>query len=234
MRITVIASVVLAISGAAFAQDDEMKNDGLYLRIGAGAAFPSDLDQDIANPLVASINTPPNAQTIELSNTPTFATAIGFDYADGIRTELEYRYLSAPIDVVTPSGGFSVTGGFDPNAPSFPDEDFATHFVFSNFYFDWRNSTRFTPFIGGGVGGAFVTNEDGVSDAALAYQGRAGVSYALSDNLGFDVEYVYINTNDFGFGSDEEDFTIDNASAFRVDGDGLQVSSVMASVRIKF
>lgn len=187
---------MLAVASvSAMAQDqDEMANDSLYLRVGVGANFAQDLDQEIAyDPAVVFVAAPPAMQTLALESRVTFAAAIGFDYADGIRTELEYRNASHDIETVTLSGGAgpaTVTPGSD---------RFSLHFLMSNFYFDFYNDSAFTPFIGGGVGGAFATNETDQTDAALAYQARAGVSLAVAEASKFDLEFIYLRTNDLDF-----------------------------------
>jgi outer membrane protein OmpA-like peptidoglycan-associated protein len=73
-----------------------------------------------------------------------------------------------------------------------------------NGYYDIHTGTPFTPFIGAGLGvadvsadkiratGATVSNDD---KATFAYQGIAGVSYAVSDNLGIKLDYHYLRTN---------------------------------------
>ena len=149
-----------ALPGAAIAQD--AVDDGVYVRVAAGANFASGLDQDITyNPNLAFAVAPPSRQMLAIGEGLTAAVALGFDYADGIRTELEYRYAKTDIDGVT------VGGGFAPDVTTFPNEDLAAHLVMANFYFDFTNDSPFTPFIGGGVGGAFVSNEVGATDAAL-------------------------------------------------------------------
>lgn len=223
------------VCGGALAQDEALV-DGLYWRVGAGASFNNDLNQDFTYNPNAPIgpDTPPANQTVALSSGLTAALALGFDYADGIRTELEYRYAQTDVDSVTPAGAVSASPGIDPNAPQFPDERIKAHLLMSNFYFDFYTDGPFAPFIGGGVGGAFVTNENGDRDAALAYQGRAGVAVKLGEGFSLDVEYIYLRTNDLVYGPLDEEFNAAGSNGPRIDGDHYQSSSVMASFRKKF
>jgi len=221
-------SVWLWSVGGALAQGEAV-DDGVYVRVGAGATFVSDWQQDITynpNQLFIAI---PLAQGQTISNSAGFAAvaALGFDYADGIRTELEYRYATSPID------SFVTEGGFRAGLPAPVNDDINAHFVFSNFYFDFHNSSRLTPFIGAGVGGAFVENENGDRDAALAYQGRAGVSLAIGGGFSADMEYIYLRTNKLVYGPADEDFT-PAGPPVRIDGDRYQSSSVMLSLRKQF
>jgi len=217
----------MALPGAAIAQD--AVDDGIYVRVAAGAIFGSDLDQDITyNPNLAFAVAPPSRQMLEIGEGLTAAVALGFDYADGIRTELEYRYAKTDIDSVT------VGGGFAPDATTFPTEDLTAHLVMANFYFDFTNDSPFTPFIGGGVGGAFVSNELGDTDAALALQARAGVSYDLGDGVSFSTEFVYLRSNELAYGPNDDVFTPAGPFETRIDGDRYKTSSVMLSFRKKF
>ena len=155
-----------------------------------------------------------------------------FDYADGIRTELEYRYAKSDVDLVTPIGGFSESSG--PLAPYDPDAEIKAHFLMTNFFFDFANSSPLTPFIGGGVGGAFVSNENAERDAALAYQGRAGVSLEMGTGFTADFEYIYLRTNELEFGPSADEFTAEGPFGRAATGDRYQSSSVMVSLRRRF
>ena len=232
------AAAVAASSGAALAQQ-ENAGDGLYVRVGAGASFASDLDQDIDRVFrdfssCAAIGCNPDRQTLSLDTGFVVSAAAGFNYTQGIRTELEYRYEKPGISSRQFfEAGFDVTDSRLTGFPELSNDDINVHFVFSNFYFDFNNDTRFTPFIGGGVGGAFARNENDDRDAALAYQGRAGISYDLGGGAALDAEYIYLRTNDLVFGSVDEEFVVEGASA-RIDGDNYVSSSVMLSVRVQF
>ena len=219
--------------GAASAQDDfdtgaeETSGARLYARLGGGINFGASLDQDVAIDPTAAIATPANGLSTDLGSGFQGTAALGFVYPAGTRTELEYRYASLSTDALalTPAAG----GGLDIAEP----DRLSAHFLMSNVYYDFRNESALTPFIGVGVGGAFVTDSFGQRDAAFAWQARAGLALALSDALSVDVEYLYAVTRDLRFGSDEfiDDAAVEPA---RLDGDALSGSSVMASVRIVF
>ncbi len=219
-----IASVTL---GVAHAQSEP--RDGFYVRAGAGANFLSDLEQDVTfSPFLVFVSPPSNGQTVSTETGFVAGGAIGFDYADGIRTELEYRYMTAGIASVTRTGGVS-----DPTVMTTPNDDLNAHLLMSNFFYDFHNGSRLTPFIGLGVGGAFVENEVAQRDAALAYQGRAGVALGLDGGFSVDFEYIYLRSNDLVYGPEDDDFVL-NGPAVRIDDDGLESSSVMVSLRKQF
>ncbi len=77
----------------------------------------------------------------------------------------------------------------------------------ANLYYDIDTGTRFTPYLGGGIGGLDlsanhiaaggigVTNDNRV---AFAYQGIAGISYAVDEALSIKADYRYLRTADEG------------------------------------
>ncbi len=214
-------------ASAAMAQDEP--RDGFYVRAGAGAVFGNDLEQDVTfSPFLVFIGPPSTGQTIDTDTGFVAGGALGFDYADGIRTELEYRYQTVGIASVTRTGGF-----FDPTVITPPNDDLNAHLLMANFFYDFRNSSRITPFVGLGVGGAFVENENADRDAALAYQGRAGLSFALNSGFSIDAEYIYLRTNDLVYGPEDDDF-VAGGPEMRIDDDGLSTSTVMVSLRKQF
>lgn len=218
-------SLMAAFWGVAIAQD--AVDDGAYIRVAAGASFVGNLNQDISyNPNLVITGLEPTTRTLEVNEGLTGAFALGFDYADGIRTELEYRYAIADITAITASG---LAG----DVTTMPNEQLRAHLLMSNFYFDFHNDGPFTPFIGGGVGGAFVTNETGARDAALALQGRAGISYDAGGGVSISTEYIYLRSNKLSYGPDDDDFTPGGPAA-RIDGDRYQSSSMMVSFRKQF
>lgn len=222
-------SALSLVAGAALAQDEETARDGAYARVGAGATLLDNWEQDYAfNPALVFVAPPPTGQTVQNGEGFLAAFALGFDYADGIRTELEYRYASTGVDAVV------VDEAAGPAPITTANDHVNAHFLMSNFYFDFANDSRLTPFIGGGVGGAFVENEAGLSDAALAYQGRAGVSVEISGGFSADLEYVFLRTNRLAFGPDPEDFAPEGPYDTAVGGDRYQSSSAMVSLRKRF
>lgn len=233
------AATVAALTGSALAQDEAV-DDGFYLRVGAGATLVSDWDQEFAfspdpggaslncnagGPCAAVVIAPPAGQAVSNDKGWVGAAAIGFDYADGIRTELEYRFARSTIDGLS----LSDTQAYLPHANA--SDDVEAHLLMSNFYFDFHNSSAFTPFIGGGVGGAFVSSEQNERDAALAVQGRAGVSVEAG-GVSFDLEYIYLRSNELEF-SRTESFHLGEFD-ITTTGDRYQSSSVMVSLRKQF
>ena len=233
--ITKRALCVLATScgfaGAALAQDAASTTAGqLYVKAGIGGVFVRDLDQSLTfnpNTLLTAIARPESRLT-NIDNGLAAAAAIGFAYPAGTRTELEYRYSAPTISSVSDVSPF-----IDPTTANDVD-DFTTHLLMSNVYYDFKNTSPITPFIGVGVGGAFVSNGLGESDAAFAYQGKVGFEAAMSDSLAIGVEYSYTRSRDLAFGPSDDDFTADGPVGPRADGDGYVASTVLATIRKTF
>lgn len=77
----------------------------------------------------------------------------------------------------------------------------------ANIYYDFDTGTRFTPYLGGGLGGLDLSENHvaaggvGVvndSRLAFAYQGIAGISYAVDEALSIKADYRYLRTADEG------------------------------------
>ena len=229
MKLVFVILAAMVAASAAQAQDEAASAaDSMYWRFGAGASFVDDWSQDyVYNPNLVFIAAPPTGQTVSNGTGYVAAAALGFDYADGIRTEFEYRYAASKIDGVTIEDIAGPTPGVAAK------DHIGAHFVFTNFYFDFPNKTRFAPFIGAGVGGARVDNAAGDSDLALAWQGRGGVSTDLGGGYRADLEYLFVRSNKLAYGPKDDDFTADGP-AMRIDGDRYQSSSVMLSLRKPF
>ena len=223
----VVAGITIVVAAIGGAQAQDAPRDGFYLRAGAGVSLVDDLEQSISySPNRSSclaIGCNPNRKVTNLETGYVASAAIGFNYLDGIRTELEYRYAATGIESIERFEGAS--GAF--SNPQGENDTLGAHFILSNVYFDLPTDGPISPFIGLGVGGAFVSNENGETDAALAYQGRAGLSWRLSADLNMDMEYIYLRTNDLVY--DMNDPAIEG-----LDDAPYQSSSVMLSIRKQF
>ena len=75
--------------------------------------------------------------------------------------------------------------------------------IMLNAYYDIDTGTKFTPYVGAGIGMAHLKAKDDdwhKSKTTFAWQAGAGVSYAMTNNIALDLGYRY---NDYG------DVTID-------------------------
>jgi opacity protein-like surface antigen len=100
--------------------------------------------------------------------------------------------------------GFAIDGRNGQNASTGKKGYLGTSALMTNIYYDIHTGSRFTPFVGAGIGIAkshFSKNPGyGITDktssgASFAYQFKAGVSYMPEgwNNFSFNLAYVYFN-----------------------------------------
>jgi opacity protein-like surface antigen len=120
-------------------------------------------------------------------NFTTGALGIGHSYGNDFRTDLEL-YVDDGVKGRKP---------FNKTLINFKVKTYASFF---NAYYDFRNTTNFTPFIMGGVGYAF--NKVEISSCSkiykknsndVAWQLGIGTSYEVNPNLALEASYRYIN-----------------------------------------
>ncbi|MBU0724994.1 MAG: OmpA family protein [Alphaproteobacteria bacterium] len=194
------AALVLTMPSLALAQQP-----GPYIGFGLGGNFLE--DSDISG---SGVNT-----DAEFDWGPMGAATLGYSFG-GPRLELEFSYRVNDVDKV---GG--ANGGGEARAGA----------LMVNALYDFHFG-GFKPYIGVGIGGASV-KFDGVgpvagssvndSDIVLAYQGIAGVGYALSPQLDLFADYRYFATEDSSF----------NGPTGSVDGE-YSAHTVMVGVRYFF
>lgn len=122
----------------------------------------------------------------------------GYAWGNGVRTEAELLYRHAQVDKVTGTNSGTAGGGLHNKA------------LMGNVFYDFSTGTRFTPYLGAGVGTSLVdadamrtVNGTTLDDdrVAFAYQGIAGVALALEGNWDFTADYRYFATPDLKFKS---------------------------------
>ncbi len=153
-------------------------------------------------------------------NTVGGAAFVGYDFYYKfdvpVRAELEYALRSdwTQSDSYY-SSGFAVDYDMQVNVQT----------LLFNVYYDFRNSSKFTPYIGAGIGLAFTRAHIDVNTSVLgfhetgsaeaystdfAWQVGAGVAYAITDNVSADLGYRYLGISgsfddyDRGFGGAHE------------------------------
>ena len=179
MRISsaVIAAGFLAgLSMAASAQ-----TDGLYAGAEAGANF------------VPSLKFNSESNVWKQQQDPGYAILgqVGYGFGN-IRLEGEVSWRQNDLSKFSDSfGDHSVDGNVSALA------------IMGNVYYDFINDSKWTPYVGVGIGGVSVGQNnikaDGVnitnsSDFVLGYQGIAGVSYAIDPQLSLRADYRYLRT----------------------------------------
>lgn len=83
---------------------------------------------------------------------------------------------------------YSFTGNYALN----PTGNISTNVILGSVYYDFRNQSPLTPYLGIGAGYGFENGSNGVANAqGLAVGFAAGVSYDLNRNLALDVGYRF-------------------------------------------
>jgi outer membrane protein OmpA-like peptidoglycan-associated protein len=163
----------------------------------------------------AGLNIAPRIRFDALANTwhetqdPGYALVGQVGYGFGqVRLEGEVGWRANSLDKFSNAMGSSSGGGNIEGVS-----------VFGNAYYDFNTGSKFTPYLGVGVGGldvmadnisgngATVTNG---SQFVFAYQGIAGVSYAVNDTLSIKGDYRYVRTEKASL-SLESDYGMGNA-----------------------
>ncbi len=136
--------------------------------------------------------------TLEFSKGWALGAAAGYNFGM-FRAEGEIGYQKNSIDKVS-VGSASASASGDATSTSF----------LVNGYFDFVNSSSFTPYVSAGIGMAKIKANDfsiaGIAigsedDTVFAYQVGAGVGYSINKNMIIDLKYRYFATKDPEFGS---------------------------------
>jgi opacity protein-like surface antigen len=174
---------------------------GYYISGNAGLALPNTLTTNYDDRWeILSADT-------EFDTGWVFAGAFGYDFGDGLRTEFELGYQQSNSKETEWSlHGRDQTMTFATTALLEYDLTATTYLI--NGYYDFKNNSPFTPFLGAGLGMATVEFNDfflgtrylsvigDFSDTVFAYQLSAGVSYAFSKNFAMDLTYRYLGADD--------------------------------------
>jgi opacity protein-like surface antigen len=101
------------------------------------------------------------------------AAGIGYQFNDNFRADITGNW----------AGEFDIDG-----------DDLSTMAILGTAYFDWANTSAFTPYIGAGFGYGWVDGSGALDDDdGLALTATAGVSANLTNNLAVDVGYRFID-----------------------------------------
>ncbi len=142
--------------------------------------------------------------SFELDNGWNLGVAYGRKITSWFRAEFEFQAFTGDVSEFNGATG-----------AQFPASGTETTYAFLfNGIFDWKNSTKFTPFIGAGIGPALVTMDKsytvvgvpGVgtintddSDVVLAGQALAGVAYEICDAWTIELLYRFFATTEQTF-----------------------------------
>lgn len=215
------AAATLAIAPAAHAYQ------GVYGAIGAGLNYVQP-DQD-----VESLGALVFDSEADYDNGIGVYTALGYDWGNNWRGELEFAYRQNDTRHLAGDGlGFS----------GWPvlDGDISVKSLMFNVIRDFKTGGKVTPYVGAGVGGAIYSADYNGADfgagalsvddnsTRLAFQGIAGLAFELAEGLALDVSYRYFSSA----GTPKFDGTL-NGSPITLRND-YDTHSVFAGLRWNF
>jgi opacity protein-like surface antigen len=175
----------------------DVNSKGFYATLGAGAAWPQNLNGSTS---VFGVNVSGN---YSLNGGFALETGLGYDFGT-VRGELTYLYDNASLNTL------SVTALGSSGTASISNGNVNTNSVLASAYVDIPTGSRWVPYLGGGLGytnigwGAFTARANNVTvgfnsgnQSALGYQGKVGLSYLASKTTDLFVEGTYQGTTGF-------------------------------------
>ena len=139
---------------------------GPYINLGIGTGFGTDVDGDI------------NGIDFDADARTTFGGGVGLGYDFGnIRLEGKVTRSTADVDSVT-------VGGVKYDV----DESGSGWGIGLDLEYDFNNDSKFTPYVGVGVGTSWADDAD---DNAYGFSAIAGVAYAASEKIDLYGEIAY-------------------------------------------
>lgn len=194
--VTVIAALmVLALPAICLAAPDR---PGAYVSGFVGVSLPRDMAVTSSDLVDNSVFD----DTVEFDPGLSIGGTGGYDFGF-IRLEGELSYKYAEIAKITENTGFRFRS---------PDGNIGALAMMFNAFFDLKNDSPVTPYLGGGIGFAtlYLSNTYGIdinngvaervllypSDEAtvFAYQAGAGLEVAMHRKLSLDIGYRYFGT----------------------------------------
>ncbi len=196
--------------GKTASQASATSEKGFYATLGVGGAWPQNVTGDST---ILGVGV---TASYGLNGGFSGEVGVGYDFGP-VRTELTYAYTGATLNTVTASAlGASINGSVSNGSVS-------TNSVLMSAYVDIPTKSKFTPYVGGGLGytnvgwGAYSANFSGVqwnwqsgSQGVLGYQAKLGVTYQASAKADVFVEGTYQGSS--GFSVDRVNY--DSLSAF--------------------
>jgi opacity protein-like surface antigen len=223
--------LLVATAAAALATPAFAAADGPYVGIEGGATFPNSTDLDV---ILNNTTTYDNAYNVKYKTGYDVDAIIGYKLglfrlegeAGYKRAKIKSLGVSTPLitDVGTAAGVTATANDFSVG------NHIGIKSLMANALLDGDFGGGFGGYAGGGAGRAWA-NLAGDSDNAWAFQGIAGLRYALSPNVDAGLKYRYFHTGKLGF---NDAFTL-NAVPFTTSAKGNYDShSVLASLVYNF
>ena len=155
---------------------------------------------------------------VDQSVYPNISAAIGFDFSKiskiNARAELEYTYkdkanFSPTINRFEITNMGTTTTDYSPAGQQVLLNQLKSQALMLNGYYDFKNSSKLTPYIGVGLGLTHVKNKQSLvglpeesfsdTDNHFTWSAGAGVAYNVTENVAFDLGYRYVDAGKMKF-----------------------------------
>ena len=200
---SLLVTILLVFASSAHAQP----TNGFYVGVKAGFSFFS------ADNLKAVYPGGSEKATSDTDTVFNFAEFIGYDFF--YRTNVPLRLDLEANTFLDAKGDGSLYGN---NIY----QNFYVNTVMANIYYDFRNSSILTPYIGVGLGVGFINTYFGINDQQFrgterditnfAWSLGAGVGINLTENLVLDAGYKFMNLGEVKTGGITDYYTAYNGS----------------------
>ncbi|MDB5477737.1 MAG: rane protein [Alphaproteobacteria bacterium] len=126
-----------------------------------------------------------------LDDSGVYSVSLGWQFHPMVRAELEAAYRDNDLD--------GARAG-----------DAETYTYMLNAFWDIKNDTRFTPYLGVGAGWAYQkldATDVSESENNFVYQGIAGVSFNIDNNWALTADYRYVDALNFDYSTVNADYS---------------------------
>lgn len=178
------------------------RGNPFYVSAAGALVVPQSSDLGSSDPAVDTTIQNSNLQ-LDFSTGMGANAAVGLFFKRRFRVEFEYAYKSVDIDEITGN----IAGGPSVSVPVMGDISINT--FMANAVFDFRNSSRFSPYLGAGIGAGHIdfenpsfttlgvnVNASSDSDLVFAFQLFGGISYWVNPQIVGFAGYKYMSTSD--------------------------------------
>ena len=147
---------------------------------------------------------------------PNISAAIGFDFSKvskvNARAELEYTYKDKAT--FAPNISSAIFNGVEVQAlegfPSVLVNELRTQSLMLNGYYDFKNKSKFTPYLSAGVGVSRIENKVSINpeffgdsenittdtNNNFTWTAGAGIAYKVTENVALDLAYRYVDAGE--------------------------------------
>ncbi|QNG30926.1 outer membrane protein [Synechococcus sp. LTW-R] len=234
LRLLFSAAAASAVAFAAPVCAQEATSDntsGAYVTVGVGGTWAGDPAVTYKDSgTISGINWSEDFNvTTGLGGGVGLVAGVGYDFGNSLRAELTYELGRYAIGSSTGSGTVTIDGTSYTGVGSLSTSGtLSTNSVLVSGYYDIQTKTKFTPYVGGGIGYTNVSIPDqtfsatgtalgytgtigdlqtqGGSAGAFGYQAKLGVSYEAAAQADLFAEVLYtgnssVTINNIGIGS---------------------------------